>query len=487
MLLLTLLLCCATGLVPWKAAPRSPAPRGGGRRAAAAGAVPAPPAARGRGSVLESALLVCGATVGSGFLAVPRATCRAGIGPATAGLAAVWVYHLLGALALAEAAARCRHAAAPGDGAAPAGGGGVSIFSISVEATRGWPRPVRRGVSLLMSACFSVVVLCTLTSQVAKTTDLLVGAVAGAAPAAAAVARLRLGTAAAAAAAAYGVAFCVNDRFAERVTSACGALMLASFAALLGACFSHAGGLAPAAVLQRGSWAPLLPRGGEPWAVGIFVQLLVFGEAVCLVVRRLETRRDISAAIALGSAMPLAMAIALTAAAVNLNVPGVDPLAALLARGRGYEAAAVGVFCVTAVASTAVGTLLSAAQFFDDAVAGGGAGGGAGTSGAAEAGARRRRRAVRVATVALPAVVASSGNDVAYRALAFAGGFPVTVLWGVLPPLFLWALRRRPAAGDPSRCLPDPGRFLPGGTAGLAAVQLLALALLGADAATHFA
>ena len=79
------------------------------------------------------------------------------------------------------------------------------------------------------------------------------------------------------------------------------------------------------------------------------------------------------------------------------------------------------------------------------------------------------RTAVRVAATALPAAVAFAGSDVFYSLIAFAGGFPIAVLYGVLPPLFLLRLRDRGVGAT---------TLLPGGDRLLAGLALLSAAFL---------
>ena len=61
-------------------------------------------------------------------------------------------------------------------------------------------------------------------------------------------------------------------------------------------------------------------------------------------------------------------------------------------------------------------------------------------------------------------------------ALTFAGAFPTTLLYCLMPPLAALALRRR-AASDPTA--PQPPALLPGGDATLYLLVALALGLLG--------
>ena len=91
---------------------------------------------------------------------------------------------------------------------------------------------------------------------------------------------------------------------------------------------------------------------------------------------------------------------------------------------------------------------------------------------------------------------AAPAEDVYYRAVAFAGAYPVTALWGALPPALLLALRRRrdrrggggddrdgAGGGDAAARGPPPvPALVPGGAPALVALALGATGLLAASA-----
>lgn len=124
----------------------------------------------------------------------------------------------------------------------------------------------------------------------------------------------------------------------------------------------------------------------------------------------------------------------------------VDPVDLLLAAGGPIAAltAAVGACAVT---TTMVGTNAALRTFWADAT---------------------RRPRLRTGGLALslllPALAAATSRTALFRALDFAGAYPVTLLWGVLPPMM--ALRNRSAKG--------------GGAHSARPLSLAALALLSA-------
>ena len=92
--------------------------------------------------------------------------------------------------------------------------------------------------------------------------------------------------------------------------------MLGSFGFLV----KRVGALTPAARAPPvAHWRALLPRAGAPWPAAVLVQILCFGDVVGLASTRLQERpKKIPAALALGSIVPLGMALVLTSAARGL-------------------------------------------------------------------------------------------------------------------------------------------------------------------------
>eukprot|EP00629_Pelagomonadales_sp_RCC1024_P000118 CAMPEP_0119289698 /NCGR_PEP_ID=MMETSP1329-20130426/39470_1 /TAXON_ID=114041 /ORGANISM="Genus nov. species nov., Strain RCC1024" /LENGTH=230 /DNA_ID=CAMNT_0007290505 /DNA_START=299 /DNA_END=987 /DNA_ORIENTATION=+ len=177
-------------------------------------------------SVAGTAALVAGATVGGGFLAIPRATKGLGVGPCALGLGAAWAWLGLASLALAEAALRATEEAEKrfreDPGAPPVDAEGLSVVGVAYEATtRGDRRgPLGHATVLAAYVCFGLATAASLGSQYAKCNELLsvvwlgpgrlcdaarVGAVAGLF---------------------YAVAFARGDRAAAKAGYACTLAML---------------------------------------------------------------------------------------------------------------------------------------------------------------------------------------------------------------------------------------------------------------------
>jgi len=194
-----------------------------------------------------------------------------------------------------------------------------------------------------------------------------------------------------------------------------------------------------------------VPQLGVPWAAPVLLQLLVYAETVPFVTQRLGgDRRRIRLAIAAGSAIPLCMCLLWTAAALGAvpYAPSTaalfDPVASLVGASVGRHSAeanalkaAVLCLAASAISTTVIGSLLAIVQFLEDALS-----------------LEKRRLSdrdlrwsllgVRVLSFLPCALIAALGNEALYYlATEFAGSFPVTALWGLLPPLCMLRLRSK--------------------------------------------
>jgi tyrosine-specific transport protein len=164
----------------------------------------------------------------------------------------------------------------------------------------------------------------------------------------------------------------------------------------------------------------------------VLLQLLVYSETVPFVVKRLGgDRKKIRASIAVGSFLPLLMCIMWTAAAVcaaPYSPAAFDPVQALLGASQSKSLRlCILTLAASAITTTAIGSLLTTSQFFQDALT------------------LRRGRAALARTLAIvpcTLIAALGSRSLYYYATAFAGMFPVLLLWGLFPPLAFLRLRR---------------------------------------------
>ena len=432
----------------------------------------------------ETVSLIAGASVGSGFLALPRAAAQLGPIPTYVALGASWTYLLACTLALAEGTLRTRAAQREREGSYDEG---ASIFSVASEALGGasLKKDLRTRIVLgLAAACFVAGILATLSAQIAKARGLGMLLFPG------------FPTTFVVSALSYYLAFGVSARFAERASAALGVSMFLSFIVMLkGVASGFAGvaasggiaAMAPAAAAAASTpsnWAALLPfagaaRNGDPWPMSVFCQLLCFSEVVAVASRSLlaepvnASPRRLAATLSIGGFVPLAMALALVAVGgsgfAGLLGGGKDPVDVLVSSGGALAAGSVVLFAATAIATTAIAGLLTASQFVSDFLCD--------TYGYCSL---RQRRVVRICSVALPALVSYSSPDFFYTAMAFAGAIPVCFLWGVLPSFLLTPLRKRRRSSNDNKLA-----ILPGGAPFLTFLKLSSLLLFGVNLSTY--
>ena len=260
----------------------------------------------------------------------------------------------------------------------------------------------------------------------------------------------------------------VKQQKIERINDILTATMLGSFASLViltgGSGWSVEG-------LRRADFSSLLPgSSSKSWAIPVFIQLLIYNEVIPLVASRLGDETKVRNAIVLGSLVPLLMCLIWSCVALGL-VPydlssiskGViyDPLTnlgdAILSKGTGrLFLASINILAGSAICTTVIGSILASTQYFDDIITNfigwrrsskRKAGiVDADTNATIDNSARDNnmyRRVITHAIAILPsALVALYGSsNVYYRATSFAGEFPCTLLYGLIPPLCNMQLR----------------------------------------------
>lgn len=274
---------------------------------------------------------------------------------------------------------------------------------------------------------------------------------------------------------------CGGTPLAEKSNRALTGVLLLVFCAVVGGGFSHMPW--ETSPLAHASWD------GVADTLPIMFLSLVYHDLIPVVCEFLGWQRGrILAALLFGSVVPLGMFIAFEAVTLGLVGPSVagDPVDVLIATGGPFAGAALAIFSITALATSAIGTTLSLSSFFSTKLH-------THTTLANAALPRlpRRRRdaepaapapadgyqldAPQLAAVLLtllpPTVVSLSNSDIFMTATHLAGAYGMTALYGLLPPALAWAAREG-ATG----AVPDPAtrRLLPGGR-----LALLGLAAVG--------
>mmetsp|Transcript_42643 Transcript_42643/g.91049 ORF Transcript_42643/g.91049 Transcript_42643/m.91049 type:complete len:217 (-) Transcript_42643:138-788(-) len=181
-----------------------------------------------------------------------------------------------------------------------------------------------------------------------------------------------------------------------------------------------------------------------------------------------RTRR----AVLIGSSIPLILSIVWTACTTALFADpsggSADPVISLM-RAPPATAVPVKFVAASAIGTTIISSLLTFEQFVNDALCL--ALGGCPPNG---------QQIARAITIGLPALLACAGPSLYLPLLGFAGAFPTTLLYGLVPPLTLFILRsavRSKRREGISGGLVRP--LLPGGTLILGALGAIAASMLG--------
>ena len=421
------------------------------------------------GPILTSSLLIAGTTVGGGFLALPSVVSPSGFVPSATALGGVWVYFLIQSMIVVECLTTARRWGLVGGTntttttkgvARPLEGGGGCDEDDDYDRDEG-PHPgiaaAARSAfgswgSIATASLLTILTEATLVSQISRAgslLDLVVGGGGGGGLYRAGCAAASLSVAA--------VAFGPRNglEVASGINSALTVAFLISAAWLFGA----GAPVADWSRLSSSSAAVVGGGGGVGWAglpraVPTLLQLLVYGEILPVVCRKLRYETGpIRSALVLGSAVPLIVEVGWAALGTALGGAaagtGGDPVDILLAPGGPVRAPLL-TLATAAILTTVIGSYLALQSIFDD-VFPPGPGAERSTPGDRERGrdfpppsgrARCLRRLTAATAIAAPALaIASVSPDLFLGAIDFAGSYPVLLLWGVAPPAV--ALRQR--------------------------------------------
>ena len=365
--------------------------------------------------------MVAGTTIGGGFLALPKATAPAGLLPSSAGLLLSWFYLLSSALALVDATIITKELMGSDSKDE------VSIFSVCSAAFG--PRLAR-----VAAVCFFVLMVSTLVAQLSKSGSLISDCL----PALGGSARCTLLFASVMASITFGGGVV----WAELANSCLTAVMLLSFIAVAGTATRV---VVPDRLL-RANWNALVPSLGSTWSIPVLLQLLVYSETIPFIVQRLDgDRSKIRCSIVAGSFIPLLMCLVWTAAAIGavpFDPTRFDPVQSLLLlqHGSAHTSAAsswlrlsILTLAGSAISTTVIGTLLTTTQFLEDITS---TKKKRNSTGLLSWFSRRMTYLGTRAAALVPCALISAfgGPGLYYAATSFAGMFPVTVLWGLIPP-----------------------------------------------------
>ena len=386
--------------------------------------------------MISQAALIAGTTIGGGFLTLPTATAPCGAAPAAVGLVAVWFFLLSGALSLSNAIfmLKRRH---PNHDQYTVLQENLSLFSLVREC-------FGNTAGIAAGFMFLLLVKVTMVAQLSKIGVLL--------KASFPVLGRHVWTVIFSSAMGL-LCTCGSKEEIERLNDVLTTTMLSSFAVLV----LLAGGSGWSADgLRRADYNSLLPSKSSPWAIPIFIQLLIYNEVVPLVASRLQDEGKVRKAIVYGSLIPLAMCLAWSIVALGI-VPynplyvgdGViyDPLTKLgdLVLSKGGLVgkaflASVNILAGSAICTTVIGSILASTQYFDDMIINM-IGRSRQFDGKQNATVDQTISFMRNVTTHVLAIVPSTviallgSSQLYYHATSFAGEFPCTLLYGLVPPL----------------------------------------------------
>ncbi|KAK9823067.1 hypothetical protein WJX81_006296 [Elliptochloris bilobata] len=376
---------------------------GAGASASAAGTPDTP------GALYGSVFLIIGSTVGAGVLALPAVTQPIGAAPSSLVLVATWALLTLEAMLLVDVnlAVRARRPREEQENL-------VSMRAMAA-ATLG---PVG---SSAVSAAYLALSYALLVAYSAKVSD-LVGLLGGAvAPDAAEVALT---------AAFFGLLLSGGERLVEAANTGLTGLLLLLFVGILAGASSQA------------DWHVLTATAhwdAAPQAISIAFLSLVYHDLVPVICQLLDgDRRLITQAVLAGSVVPLAMFLAFNAVLLCAAGPPGDPLAHLVAQGGAVLGAAVAVFSLLAIFTSFAGTAIGLSATLASELQAVGAAAGRDLAPTQD---RVLQRAVVLAVALGPPLAISLAHPGSFLAVLRAvGGYGMTCLWGIVPPLMAFSL-----------------------------------------------
>eukprot|EP01038_Epipyxis_sp_PR26KG_P008744 gene8744-11816_t len=382
-------------------------------------------------SVLNSAALVAGTTIGGGFLAIPHVTAPLGFIPSTIALTYSWLFLLLSSFAFVD----CINALSL-QNRDESKTNSISIYSVSRSA-------FGSASSFLTGIMFLLLTTSTLVAQFTKVVPLLKHAFMFTCQ------QQKLYIISAASVILFIISFQLKQSVTDRINTILTSIMLLSFGTLVS--FSKQAGWELARVTQGADYGLLLPVGlsAHLWAIPTIMQLLVYSEIVPIVyVRMNKDVKKVKLALTIGSFIPLLMCTIWTVVALGI-IPVAqravnDPLAMLMSSKSTALSTAVLTLGLSAIITTMIGTVLATKNFYEDLF-------------------QLNKPSVitqdkvqlfqsaanwflfhapKLLSIIPSAAIAAVGSDTLYYiATNFAGAFPVTFLWGLLPSLSYFQLK----------------------------------------------
>ncbi|MEM9949741.1 MAG: aromatic amino acid transport family protein [Cyanobacteria bacterium P01_D01_bin.36] len=407
------------------------------------------------GSVVSSAALVAGTTVGAGVLALPAVTYPVGVIPSTVLMVAAWLYMLASGLLVAEANLRAMRVSGRAD---------LGLLA-TIEQSLGKVGAIAAGILYIF------IHYALLVAYVARGGDILASALeaveggfgfAWPVP-------LWLGHVAFVILLG-GILYAGTARLVERLNGALVALVIVAFGALLALTVSQV----DPARFQVQHWE----------AVGLAVPVMfvafVYQNVVPVVTTQLEgDGRRVRRAIVLGSVVPLVM-FALWNAVILGNTTwgegsvlgdGVDPIE-LMRLGAGYSqlGVVVSVFSEFAIATSFIGFVFGLLNVFEDIFSG---------LGESVEAFKSYRRLLFYGLVLMPPLALSVIDpNIFFEAIDIAGAYGNSILFGIIPAVMVWQLRYQKGGALTVPSADQSFALVPGGRGLLVTMVGIAVAVI---------
>eukprot|EP00892_Ulva_mutabilis_P010671 jgi/Ulvmu1/7977/UM004_0210.1 len=372
------------------------------------------------GSLIGSATLIAGTTIGAGILALPAATKEAGFGPSCVTLVGFYMFSAISGLFLTEVNINT---------VCELGGGAVSLQSMVKRTLGDTGATVASAAYIFLHYALLVAYISRAGGSIASVAGLPEWV-------SAAVFTALLG----------GFCYASSPRLMDVVNIGLLVLVVASFLGLVAVAFPGV----HFENLEAASWPSVIET------LPVVALAFVYQNVVPVVVTNLEgdvTR--VRLAVWTGLAIPLLMFIGWEAAMLGSVVPGsagADPVM-ILRDQNAVVAPLIEGFSLLAIATSFIGFVLGLSDFFLDALS---------LSNA-------NRVPAYVLTLLPPYVFALAFPDVFFQALDLAGTYGVLVLFGVMPAAMVFSERNWGSTISSIRVVPggQPLIFAIGGTASL--------------------
>uniref|UniRef100_A0A0D9Z4T3 Uncharacterized protein n=1 Tax=Oryza glumipatula TaxID=40148 RepID=A0A0D9Z4T3_9ORYZ len=412
-----------------------PPPQGEGDVAAGVAEAPSSGGGAKRGSVVGAAALVVGTSIGSGILAVPQRTAPAGFVPSAACMVTCWAFLVIEALLLVEINVHLRRkkgkdAGGDGDGDGGGGGGGqlevISLKSMAQETLGEWGGNLAAAAYLFLSYT-------SMVAYTSKSGEVLSRVVAGV-PEPVSGGAFTAALALLIAAGGTGV----TDKVNQLLTFVMIGLLLTIE---VSAVAFGAGLTLPA----NTNWEQV------PATLPVIIFTLVFHDiapVICAYLGGDLVRIRLS--ILVGSIVPLLSLLVWDdiALSISTDLDGFDILDML---NTEWSYTVVETFSLLAVGTSLIGTLLGASQFFIEQMTNLVSSSAQGHEeealrhrGAKTAVDNNRLSYIAAGAVVAPTVLIAATVPNSFSiATDIAGGYCMTILYGVLPPLMAWAIASR--------------------------------------------